>query len=60
MKNINFEKKHFPTYDNDSNANFENLLKQEIKNLGILYFSIFSSFQKLKEISVFGPFVQPG
>ena len=34
--------KNSPAYDNDSNANFENLLKQEITNL-----AIFSSFQKL-------------
>ena len=44
---INFEIKNFPAYDNDSNANFENLLKQEIANVAICYFSIFSSFQKL-------------
>ena len=43
---INFEKKtNSPAYDNDSNANFENLLKQEITNLAIFLF--FSSFQKL-------------
>ena len=37
-------KKNFPAYDNDSNANFENLLKQEITNLAIfLFFQVFKT-----------------
>ena len=45
-KSNQFWKKNSPAYDNDSNANFKNLLKQEITNLA-MYFSIFSSFQKV-------------
>ena len=42
-----------PAYDIDSNANFTNLLKQEITNLAIFLFfqvfkNLFSSIQKMK------------
>ena len=45
---IKFEKKKpFLSHYDDSNANFENSLKQEITNLANCYFAIFSSFKKL-------------
>ena len=40
------KKSNFQEYDNDSNANFENPLKQEITNLAICYFAIFFKFSK--------------
>ena len=37
-------KKTSPAYDNDSNANFENILKQEVTNLAIfLFFQVFKN-----------------
>ena len=37
-------KKNSSAYDNDSNANFENLLKQEVTNIAIfLFFQVFTN-----------------
>ena len=43
-KSNQFQKKNSSAYDNDSNANFENLLKQEVTNLAIfLFFQVFTN-----------------
>ena len=43
-KSKHFERKNSPAYENDSNANFENLLKQEVTNLDIfLFFQVFKN-----------------
>ena len=53
MKKIKstLKKNPFPAYDDNSNANFENLLKQKITNLAICYFfklskTYFYAFEK--------------